>query len=62
MIRMKKAAGSTKQPVLSEAERREKIRLGLMKKKECDAQALTVVERLLDPVDRDWFRKAVILT
>ena len=33
--------------------------MGLLLKKECDAKALQIVERLLDPVDREWFRSAV---
>jgi len=43
---------------MSEEERREKIRQGLILKKECDRKALAVVEKLLDPVDREWFRSA----
>ena len=27
-----------------------------MLKKECDKKALEIVEKLLDPVDREWFR------
>ena len=47
---------------MSEDERREKIRQGLILKKECDRKALAVVEKLLDPVDREWFRSAVRFT
>ena len=47
---------------LTEEERREKIRTGLLKKKECDAKALKAVERLLDPVDPEWFREVVSRT
>jgi len=43
---------------LSEDERREKIRQGLLLKKECDSKALAVVEKLLDPTDREWFRSS----
>ena len=52
----KKAGKATS---LSEEERREKIRMGLLLKKECDNKALAVVEKLLDPTDREWLRTSV---
>ena len=41
--------------------RMEKIKLGLIRKKECEQKALAIVERLLETeIDREWLRDAVI--
>lgn len=51
---------SRQKQTLSEAERREKIALGLRKKKECEAKALRIVERLIEEtIEPEWFRDAV---
>ena len=40
--------------------RREKIRQGMLRKKECESKALSVVEEMIvQEVDREQFRKAV---
>ena len=36
------------------------IRMGLEKKKESEAKALVIVERLIEPdIDKEWLREAV---
>ena len=36
------------------------VRMGLMKKKESEAKALAIVERLIEPdINKEWFRDAV---
>ncbi len=57
----KKASPATKDKKrMSEEEKQDMIRMGLIKKKECESAAVRVVERLCDPkVDREWLRESV---
>jgi hypothetical protein len=55
--------GKMSKTAVSEEERRNMVLLGVKKKKECEAKALNVVEKLADPgVDREWLRDAVCLS
>ena len=59
-IPRKKREGKSAGKGMSEDEKREAIRAGLVRKKGCEKRALDIVERMIETgVDKEWLRDSV---